>query len=151
MDSSNSFQRLWREFRGLTHQEVFWLVSAWLQLPLIRRRLSRNGFVHTKARLEVARFQWREVSDESIDRLARLVHAAGNHHPCKISCLPRSLLLWSWLRRWGVPCQVCLGVTELSDDRLQSHAWVEVNGRRLNEPDDLPAAEAPFHSVNSPR
>lgn len=52
---------------------------------------------------------------------------AARHHYADPKCLPRSLALYSWLRRDGMPCALRIGVRK-EDGALKAHAWVEVSG-----------------------
>lgn len=54
------------------------------------------------------------------------------------NCLPRSLTLFTMLRRRGYPAVFCSGVRK-EGAKLQGHAWVELDGRvleELKEPDN---------------
>lgn len=64
--------------------------------------------------------------------LARLVNAAANNLPGHHTCLARSLLLQSMLRRGGVDCQLMIGVRMLGD-RLDAHAWIECSNVPIND------------------
>jgi hypothetical protein len=46
------------------------------------------------------------------------------------SCLPRSLVTWWLVRREGIGCELRIGVRK-HGDRVQAHAWVEVEGRSV--------------------
>ena len=47
-------------------------------------------------------------------------------------CLRRSLLLYRFLRRAGLPARLCIGVRR-ENDALQGHAWIEIEGRHFND------------------
>ncbi len=51
----------------------------------------------------------------------------------KDDCLPRSLALVMALRRLGVDAEICFGVQKFP---FLAHAWVEANGRAINETPD---------------
>ncbi|MDZ7705131.1 MAG: lasso peptide biosynthesis B2 protein [Trueperaceae bacterium] len=54
------------------------------------------------------------------------------------NCLPRSLTIFTMLRRRGYPVVFCSGVRK-EGAKLQGHAWVELDGRvleELKEPDN---------------
>ena len=50
----------------------------------------------------------------------------------RANCLVESLTLWWELRRSGLAADLRVGV-RLIDGRLESHAWVEYDGRVLND------------------
>ena len=69
---------------------------------------------------------------EGARRSARLVQGAAGINPLPSSCLSRSVTLWWLLRRRGVPAEIRLGV-QTGEDGLAAHAWVEVDGRPVND------------------
>lgn len=72
------------------------------------------------------------MNGESISTLVRMVNAAADRGPVKANCLPRSLTIWWLLRRRGLECELRLGVKP-RDEAIQAHAWVEFEGRVLND------------------
>lgn len=48
-----------------------------------------------------------------------------------VSCLPRSLVLWRLMRARGAI--VRLGVAQSAAQGFAAHAWVEIDGRALND------------------
>jgi hypothetical protein len=79
--------------------------------------------------------------------LPRLVHAAARRLLGDGSCLPESLVLWALLRQYGIESQLRFGVRRHAG-RLEAHAWVERDGRALNDGDT--AAYAPFEQTIAP-
>jgi len=55
--------------------------------------------------------------------------------PFKPGCYRRSLILFRELRRHGRPARVVFGIRD-QEDSLDGHAWVEVDGKALGEPED---------------
>lgn len=64
-------------------------------------------------------------------RLEWLVGAAGRH-VVRVPCLTRAIALARILGRRGVKTNVRLGVRQV-DGRLDAHAWVELDGRPVND------------------
>jgi len=68
------------------------------------------------------------------DALAlRLCHAMDVvclFYPTQVLCLQRSAATVCFLRRYGVPARMVTGVQERP---LRAHAWVEVDGRVVND------------------
>lgn len=71
----------------------------------------------------------------------RSVCTASAFYPRRALCLEQSLALAWLLRRRGVPAELRIGVQPRP---FYAHAWVEVDGRPLNEPGDLPQILTPF-------
>ena len=60
-------------------------------------------------------------------RVARLVERAGSFYPLKATCLKKSLVLMTILRRRGFSPELRLGVKK-ADDEFSSHAWIVCEG-----------------------
>lgn len=69
-------------------------------------------------------------------RIAWLVERAAQHCPWPATCLRRSLLLWAFLQRSGVACELRLGFRN-PGGKFEAHAWVEWNGAPLNDGPDV--------------
>ena len=67
-----------------------------------------------------------------IAHLARLTRMAADYHPLPMRCLARSLALARLLGQRGVQTDLRVGVRP-ADGALSAHAWVEWNGRILND------------------
>jgi hypothetical protein len=72
--------------------------------------------------------------------IGALVAMAGRAVPFSSTCLTRSLALVWLLRRRGVHSELRLGVRTI-DDGVGSHAWVECEGRPVN---DVPVVTGRF-------
>lgn len=59
------------------------------------------------------------------------------------TCLPRSLMLWWLLARRGVEAVLRIGV-RVEQGVFTAHAWVEVQGRVINDRADVGSLYAPF-------
>ena len=66
--------------------------------------------------------------------LARLASIAGRHSLIEVTCLRQSLLVFWLLRRRGLNAEIKLGVRK-QDGTLDAHAWVELDGLALAQPD----------------
>ena len=82
-------------------------------------------------------------------RVARLQGSAERHLFFRASCLEHSLVLQWMLRRFGISAQLQIGGRKQSD-RFEAHAWVEVNGLALAEPNSVRADFVPFTSALGP-
>jgi len=64
------------------------------------------------------------------------VRVAARLHLFPAACLQRSIVLADMLRARGYSAEVFLGVAK-SGMRLSSHAWVEVDGHMVAEPESV--------------
>jgi hypothetical protein len=62
-----------------------------------------------------------------------MVAVACRRHPLRSSCLPRTIVLWSLLRRRGIDTNIRIGVRGDTEAKFQAHAWLEWNGEVLND------------------
>jgi transglutaminase-like putative cysteine protease len=72
-----------------------------------------------------------------VDRLSEAVVVVANRRMIGGECLPRSLVMWTLLRRRGVDAELVIGADVRPDQDLDAHAWVEVNGVPLVESRDV--------------
>lgn len=68
---------------------------------------------------------------ELAQRQARMIARVGETMPARPRCLPRALLLAAVLRRRRVAADLVLGVRVAQP--FDAHAWVELEGRAVNE------------------
>jgi hypothetical protein len=114
-------------------------LRAALLLPLISLSLRMRGFGATQGTLQ--KFlpsldqQTTTSGGPNVDLIARMVRAAVHHgvvgHP---TCLEESLALWWLLGRRGIASQLRIGIKKQSP-KFEAHAWVELGGAPLNEPE----------------
>ncbi|MCI0626519.1 MAG: lasso peptide biosynthesis B2 protein [Acidobacteria bacterium] len=95
---------------------------------------------HNFARLHRLVLGWkvthRDASPDMIDRACAAVNYACVWYPKRALCLQRSVVTTCLLRGCGVPAQMVLGAQKLP---FKAHAWVEVDGRVINERKDVQA------------
>jgi hypothetical protein len=89
----------------------------------------------------------RDAGDEPGVRreVARAVWLVGamSRHIVRVPCLSRSVALARMLARRNVASEIRIGV-RTREDRLEAHAWVEVDGRAVNDREDIVRGYAPF-------
>lgn len=68
---------------------------------------------------------------ERAREIARLEAAAARNFPWRTNCLEQSLVLEWLLRRRGIPATLRIGGRK-DGDRFEAHAWVELDGVKLN-------------------
>jgi hypothetical protein len=71
---------------------------------------------------------------DGVDRVCRAVNYACVWYPKQALCLQRSFVTTYLLRKRGIPAQMVLGAQKLP---FKAHAWVEVEGRAINERSDV--------------
>ena len=69
-------------------------------------------------------------ASDSIDRVCMAVDYACVWYPKQALCLQRSFVTTYLLRKHGVAAHMVLGAQKLP---FKAHAWVEVNGRVVND------------------
>jgi hypothetical protein len=80
-------------------------------------------------------------SPEWTDAVARRVAIAAAFYPRRALCLEQSLALFVALRRAGAPAELRIGVRPVP---FAAHAWVEIAGQAVNEPQDFIGQLIPF-------
>ena len=129
----------WRKWQDLGRPERLLLVQAVLLLPLTRVALRLLGLRRWQAAL--ARLaprpqnpagRARAAEGQRAEATARMVQAAARQRLCRASCLPQALVVWWLLRRQGIVGDLRIGVRR-QNGRLAGHAWVEHDGRPLND------------------
>ena len=82
----------------------------------------------------------RAPSDQdTINRVCMAVNYACIWYPKQALCLQRSFVTTRFLRKRGIAAHMVLGAQKLP---FKSHAWVEVDGRAINERSNVQATYA---------
>lgn len=126
----------WQKFRQLPGPEQSVLLAALVLLPAVRVGLRALGLRRVLAMLDrrlpaAARCA---NADFVALRTARLVAVAA-----RISggtCLARSIVLVTLLKRRGIPAELRIGVRK-GERGFEAHAWVEAEGTILNDGPDV--------------
>jgi hypothetical protein len=131
-----------RKYLALAPAARAMVLRSLLLLPVVALLLRARGMERTRAWLgRLGSLATGDASALSPRDIAILVGAAASLLQSR--CLPRSLLLWHFLRDRGASAEIRLGVTKLADGNLSAHAWVEFDGLPLNDgPDVLERYEA---------
>lgn len=92
------------------------------------------------ARLHRIVHRWHVAQQDAVPETIDGVCEAMNHalmwYPKHVRCLQRSAVTTCLLRSCGVPSQMVLGAQKFP---FKAHAWVEVNGRAVNERNNVQA------------
>lgn len=132
---------MWERLRRFSELEagargIF--LRAALLLPLISLSLRMRGFGATQGALQKflpSLDRQTTTSPGSNAKLtARMVRAAVHHGMGHPTCLEESLALWWLLGRRGIASQLRIGIKKQSP-KFEAHAWVELGGAPLNEPE----------------
>jgi Transglutaminase-like superfamily len=128
--------------RALVARAMFLLpiVATSLKTVGLRRTqswLGRNGLGPTIPSTEQTR--------ASVRRAAQMVAVGCRQHPLRSSCLPRTIVLWTLLRRRGIDADVRIGVRCDSQGEFHAHAWLEWNGQVLNDAAEVGSQYLPFN------
>jgi len=70
------------------------------------------------------------------DRICKAVSIACIWYPKQVFCLQRSATATKLLRRHGIPAQMVIGAKRMP---LRAHAWVELEGRVINDKPEVQA------------
>lgn len=125
-----------RKYRALTPAARKVVRQSLLLLPLTALSLHLRGMAQTRALLQrLGRRRGNRAEALEPREIARLVDAAAAL--LRARCLPRSLVLWHFVRDRGAAAELRLGVSKLANGQLAAHAWLEFDGQPLNEHADL--------------
>ena len=125
-----------RKYRALAPAGRGLVAGHLVLLPVVALLLRVRGLARTIALLERRAAHGGGVPSVLAPReIARLVDAPAAL--LRIGCLPRSLVLWHSLRVRGIPSEIRRGVSKCAADGLAAHAWVEHEGRPLNDRPDV--------------
>ena len=120
-------------FRRLPGVERRLLLHSWVLLVV-----TRLGLWFAPLRRLRAGLNWwanQGVADLSrrmpAERVAWAVLVTAQYVPFARSCLIRSLVAHTLLRRHGHPAELRIGVTRTGDGEFKAHAWVTSGGRIL--------------------
>jgi hypothetical protein len=108
---------------------IFYLRALW-QLIRFHYYVWRRDFLllHERVRQYPCAASSSDVRLAS--RLCATMDAVCVCYPKQVQCLQRSAATVCLLRRYGVPARMVTGIQEFP---LRAHAWVEVDGRVIND------------------
>lgn len=143
-----SLRRKVETWQSFSKSDRALLVQAMLLLPVVATSLKTVGLRRTQSWLEKKAFasmgSATEQTRANVRRAAQMVTAACRHYPLRSSCLPRTIVLWSLLRRGGIDADVRIGVRCDTQGEYQAHAWLEWNGEVINDAGDIARQYLPF-------
>lgn len=126
------------------------LMSAACLLPIVATSLKTVGLQRTQSWLTRNSFgpmvPQTEQTQANVRRAAQMVAVACRRHPLRSNCLPRTIVLWSLLRRRGIDADVRIGVRRDTEGAVKAHAWLEWNGEVINDAADVATQYPPFNT-----
>jgi hypothetical protein len=139
------FSALERPARGI-------FLRASLLLPLLSFALRLRGLQKTqdflRKFLPVSAATKSSATFERALLTVRMVRAAARRGFRQTTCLEESLALWWLLGRQGTASDLRIGVRR-DAERFEAHAWIEYEGKALNEPQAQHQHYAAFDSAFS--
>jgi Transglutaminase-like superfamily len=140
-----------RRFRALDPEARKLFFRAVALLPLIGMSLHSRGYKKTQEWLQ-RRLQDQsecvpstDVSVALVEKTCRMLRAAEHHGLVRSTCLEESLALWYLLRRQNISSSLRIGVRK-GPGEFEAHAWVEYEGRPLNQSEELHQHYFPFEN-----
>ena len=144
-----SLRRKAETWHSLSKSDRALVIKAMLLLPIVATSLKTVGLRRTQswlARNSLGPMVPRTGQTRAnVRRAAQMVAVACRRHPLRSSCLPRTVVLWSLLRRRGIDTNVRIGVRGDTEANFQAHAWLEWNGEVLNDAAEVGSQYLPFN------
>lgn len=143
-----------RKIARLRPDELLLLLLSPLALPAAAYALRRWGLNRVQARLHRRTRPTVIEHAGALDRVERLswcVQVAAAYGPWPANCLQRSVVLCWYLHRLGLSADLRIGVRRTGGDALDFHAWVEHEGRVVNDRRDVRERYAVFERPITPR
>jgi hypothetical protein len=108
----------------------FLVLKAYLKLIHFDLYLARGNFaaLYDKVRNYPTRHQ--APATDAVQRICAAVDMACIWYWKEALCLQRSAATACLLKKYGVPAQMVIGAKQMP---FKAHAWVEVNGRVVND------------------
>ena len=127
-----------KSFHRLSAKQWWWLLCAYARLIVVHLRIKFKQ--HSWLRQKLTVFADQSVMPASQDLMSLDLHEsvrlAARLQLWPADCLPRSIVLADMLTSRGRPAKVNLGVAK-HGDVIISHAWVEVDGCMVGEPQSV--------------
>ncbi|MFT6406885.1 MAG: hypothetical protein ACJAQ6_000295 [Arenicella sp.] len=132
----------YQSIQMLSRNQLGWVwVAYWRLWPVLMRIKFKQFFnVNDWLMKKITVAQNLPPSGIDVSSVASQVHEAvrlaARLHVLLASCLPKAIVLADILTARGMPASVVIGVSK-ADGRLSSHAWVEVDGKMVAEPESV--------------
>lgn len=108
----------------------FLVLKAYVTLIYFDFYVARGTFAGLHEKVRKSPVRRRDVPADGIERICSAINMACIWYWKEALCLQRSAATVCLLRRNGVPAQMVIGAQQLP---FKAHAWVEVEGRVVND------------------
>jgi hypothetical protein len=129
----------WRRFLARPAEDRALILRAMVLLPLTGIGLRVFGFRRCQQWMEKVSNTKNSLYElepsaqlDVATRVVRAIRSAELHGFATPNCLQRSMILWGLLRREGIRGELHIGARK-TGAHLEAHAWVELDGRVLND------------------
>ena len=106
------------------------VIKAYLKLIHFDLYLTRGNFAALYSAVRRYPIGKKAPSPEAVERICAAVDMACIWYWKEALCLQRSAAAACLLKRYGVPAQMVIGAQQMP---FKAHAWVEVDGRVVND------------------
>lgn len=106
------------------------LIRAYFELIRFEFYLWRGNFAALRNRVGEDRVGKKIPSAEEIEQICHAVDLACIWYWKQVLCLQRSAATAYLLKRYGAPAELVIGAQQMP---FKSHAWVELDGRVVND------------------
>jgi transglutaminase superfamily protein len=110
-------------------------LKAYAKLLLFDFYLARGGFQRLYRGVQVTRVASNPFPGESLENVCSAIDHACIWYWKRVLCLQRSAATTSLLREIGIAAELVIGVQQTP---FKAHAWVEVDGRPVNDKPYIP-------------
>jgi hypothetical protein len=134
-----------KSFQRLSARQWWWVLCAYARLigVQLRIKLKQHNWLRQKLVDIGVESAIPSSQDPACSALYESVRLAARLQIWATACLPRSIVLADMLISRGWPAKVVLGVAK-KGEAIGSHAWVEVNGSMVGEPQSVSAEFVPI-------
>ncbi len=108
----------------------FLVFEAYLKLIHFDLYLARGNFAALYEKVREYPIGTRTMAPDAVERICQAVDMACIWYWKEALCLQRSAATACLLKKYGVPAQMVIGAQHIP---FKAHAWVEVDGRVVND------------------
>jgi transglutaminase superfamily protein len=108
----------------------FLVLKAYMKLIHFDLYLARGNFAALHEKVREYPIRTRTMAPDVIERICSAVDMACIWYWKEALCLQRSAATACLLKEYGVPAQMVIGAQQMP---FKAHAWVEVDGRVVND------------------
>jgi hypothetical protein len=108
----------------------FLVLNAYFELMIFDFYLARGNFEALYRKVRNCPITRKPSSPKVIEAVCSAIDLACVYYPKRVLCLQRSAATACLLKRRGVSAQMIIGSKQMP---FQAHAWVEVEGRVVND------------------